>query len=120
MKISNRHIYPFSFSMSEDLAKHCKKEQVRDLFAELHDMIELNRRYSMMLSETLDEDCEVGVTICTFYIDCDPAIEKKIVRISPEEMYFKPSKGFIEKLKNCIRYLRDKTGGMLAERSEND
>lgn len=118
MKISNSHIYPFSFRLSEDLAKHCKKEQVRNLFAELPDKIELNRRYSMMLSEVLYEDREVDGTICTFYIDCDPAIEKKIVRISPEEMYFKPSKGFIEKLKNCIGYLRDKTGGMLVERRE--
>lgn len=116
MKISNSRVCGFSLGLSDEQAQHWIKEQRARLFADLSEKIEPNRFYSIMLSDSTDEHYMSGETIYTLYLEIEPAIEKQIVHVSPEEMYFKPSTTLRQRLKNCVAYLRDKTGGMMVEK----
>ena len=116
MKLSNSRVYGFSLGLSDELAQRCIKEQRERLFAGLSERIEPNRFYSIRLSDRIEEHYMSGETVFTLYLEYEPAIEKQIVHVSPEEMCFKPSTTLRQKLKNCVAYLRDKTGGMMVEK----
>ena len=44
-------------------------------------------------------------------VDFDAIPERAVVYRSPETQFLQPEKSFRKKLKNCWRYMRDKTGG---------
>ena len=113
MKIANSQVYGFSLELSEDLAKHYVKLQREKLFADLSEKIEPNRWYLIRLSDRRAYNYTFGETTYTLYLDCETAKEKQVLYHSSEEMYLKTAPKFSQKLKNCIKYLRDKSGGTI-------
>jgi len=65
--------------------------------------------YEMLRFATDDSDPMVWIA----RVDVDAIPERVVAYRSPETQFLPPEKSFRKKLKNCVKYLRDKTGGRM-------
>lgn len=75
-----------------------------------------NMEHFEMLRYTTD-DSDPWVWIAR--VDLDAIPERVVAYRSPETQFLPPEKSFRQKLKNCVKYLRHKSGGRLEERQKN-
>ena len=118
MKIANSQMYP-SDAPAEYLERIAKK-QATDLLDGVIGQMEKDKWYAIRLSDI--DFAEIDPYTCTkrMQIEVEPIREKTLIHVSTEQIHLNPSidKPFFEKLKNCIRYLKDKSGGRLEEKDE--
>ena len=116
MKIANNQLYPAD--IPDALIDRIFKSQSVELLDAAMGQMEKDKWYAIRWS---DEDFvqidSLGRTK-TMQIEVEPVREKTLVHVSTEQIHLNPSidKPFFEKLKNCINYLRDKSGGRLEEK----
>ena len=118
MKIRNRYVYQNDAPPEylESLAEH----QIRDLMVRLATEIEKDRWYSIKLTD-INYESDVSefpfTTTKRMQIEVEPIREKRMVWVSQEEIHLNQyDKPFLQKMKNCFRYLKDRTGGRWEER----
>ena len=116
MKIANSQMYP-----SDAPAKYLEriaKKQATDLLDGVIGQMEKDKWYAIRWSDI--DFAEIDPYTCTkrMQIEVEPMREKVMFHVSSEQIHLTPSAGkpFFEKLKNCINYLRDKSGGRLEEK----
>ena len=118
MKIANSQMYP-SDAPAEYLERIAKK-QATELLDGVIGQMEKDKWYAIRWSDI--DFAEIDRYTCTkrMQIEIEPIGERRMVYISSEQIHFNPGidKSFFEKLKNCIDYLRDKSGGRLEEKEE--
>ena len=116
MKIANSQMYP-SDAPAEYLERIAKK-QATDLLDSVIGQIKKDKWYAIRWSDI--DFAEIDPYTCTkkMQIEVEPMRERRMVYISSEQIHFNPciDKPFFEKLKNCIRYLKDNSGGRLEEK----
>ena len=116
MKFANSQMYP-SDAPAEYLERIAKK-QATDLLDGVIGQMEKDKWYAIRWSDI--DFAEIDRCTCTktMQIEVEPVREKTLVHVSTEQIHLNPSidKPFFEKLKNCISYLRDKSGGRLEEK----
>lgn len=69
-------------------------------------------RYSEARGPDIDHYAE-DIDIVQMSVELEPVKQYKAVYHAPEETYFYPTRSLKAKLKNCLAYLRDKTGGTI-------
>lgn len=118
MKIANSQMYP-SAAPAEYLERIARK-QATDLLDGVISQMEKDKWYAIRWSDI--DFVEIDPYICTkrMQIEVELMREKTLVHVSTEQIHLIPSAGkpFLEKLKNCISYLRDKSGGRLEEKDK--
>ena len=120
MKLVNKQYYPAE--ITGDHLEFMIEQQTRALLDLLPTKIEKGRWYTIRLSDCGsfldDNDSPYGTITKIMQIEVEHVAEKRMVHVSSEEIHLSPSidKPLSEKLKNCWRYLRDKTGGRMEER----
>lgn len=116
MKIANSQMYP-SDAPAEFLEKIAKK-QAADLLDGVIGQMEKDKWYAIRWRDIDFEEIDLHTCIKRMQIEVEPIREKTLVHVSTEQIHLNPSidKPLSEKLKNCWRYLRDKTGGRMEER----
>lgn len=73
-------------------------------------------RYSETRGAALDLETLYNVEemdIVQMSVELEPVKQYKAVYHAPEEIYLPPERSLKAKLKNCLAYLRDKTGGTI-------
>ena len=100
--------------MPEEALAHMAKNQARELLDTVLGNIERDVWYIIRMSEN---DIQIlGEIRKTITVDIEPAIGTTCVYIPPEKIYLAehniPLK---KKLKNCIDYLKDKSGAKMKE-----
>ena len=73
-------------------------------------------RYSEKRDEALDLKTLYnadGMDIVQMSVELEPVKQYKAVYHAPEEVYLPPERSLKAKLKNCLAYLKDKTGGTI-------
>lgn len=120
MKFANSQMYP-SDAPAEFLERIAKK-QATDLLDGVIGQIEKDKWYSIRWTDVDFGQPDPFTFTKTMQIEVEPIREKTLVHVSTEQIHLKPSidKPLSEKLKNCWRYLRDKTGGRLEEKVRGD
>lgn len=110
MKVQNVNRY--HINLPDDVVAHMEKAQTMELLMEAM-MSELvkDKWYAIRLSEHDDPLYEEGCIQKRMAVEFKPCQEQTIVYRPPEQMFLTPTKGIKQKLKNCIRYMRDKSGG---------
>lgn len=118
MKFANNFRYPYD-APSEYLERMCR-DQAINLLDIMLSHIEKDKWYAIRLSDGGTEQREPFAITQTMEIEIEDVTEKHLVHVSTEKIHLTPSvdKSFFEKLKNCIRYMKDKTGGMMMEEGE--
>ena len=118
MKIANSQMYP-SDASAECLERIAEK-QATDLLYGVIDQIEKDKWYAIRWSDINFAEIDRCTHTKTMQIEVEPVREKTLVHVSTEQIHLIPGAGkpFFEKLKNCISYLRDKSGGRLEEKDE--
>lgn len=116
MKFANNQLYP-SDAPAEYLERIARK-QATDLLDGVIDRMEKNKWYAIRWSDIDFAEIDRYTCTKTMQIEVEPVREKTLVHVSTEQIHLTPSAGkpFFEKLKNCINYLRDKSGGRLEEK----
>lgn len=116
MKIANSQIYP-SDAPAEFLER-IAQDQARNLLDDMLSHIEKDKWYSIRWTDVDFGQPDPFTVTKTMQIEVEPVREKTLVHVSTEQIHLTPSidKPFFEKLKNCIRYLKDKSGGRLEEK----
>ena len=82
-----------------------------DLFSELANHVENNGKFAINYSERQEVFRESEFKKIVLCVDIWRVPETTIRFISAESKYLQPKKNMRDKLKCCIRYLLDKTGG---------
>jgi hypothetical protein len=96
-----------------------KQMAMEDLFASIakHE-IEMDRPYSIVFKDNsyhmfdplcVEEFPQIEMRKMT--VTLEPIPQVRLTYMSPEDMHLKPDKSLIEKLKNCWRYLLDRSNG---------
>lgn len=118
MKIANSQMYPSD--APAEFFERIAQDQARHLLDDMLSHIEKDKWYAIRWSDI--DSAEIDPYRCTkrMQIEVEPIREKTLVHVSTEQIHLTPSAGkpFFEKLKNCIRYLKDKSGGRLEEKDE--
>ena len=111
-------MYP-SDAPAEFLERIAKK-QATDLLDGVIGQMEKDKWYAIRWSDIDFAEIDHYTFTKRMQIEVEPMREKTLVHVSTEQIHLIPSidKPFFEKLKNCIRYLRDKSGGRLEEKDE--
>ena len=116
MKIANSQMYP-NDAPSEFLER-IAQDQARHLLDEMLSHIEKDKWYSIRWTDADFGQPDPFTVTKAMQIEIEPMREKVMFHVSSEQIHLTPSAGkpFFEKLKNCINYLRDKSGGRLEEK----
>lgn len=116
MKFANSQMYP-SDAPAEYLERIAKK-QATDLLDGVIGQMEKDKWYAIRWSDIVFSEIDRYTCTKGMQIEIEPMREKVMFHISSEQIHLTPSAGkpFFEKLKNCIDYLRDKSGGRLEEK----
>ena len=87
----------------------------RKLMEEAVSEMEPERWYAVKLGRETSMEYGVDGVMLKTSLTVSPATEKTAVYIPPEDMFLKDKNetSFWQKLKNCIAYLTDKTGGKM-------
>lgn len=98
-------------SMPVDVRTFHVNEMKNELFVALADYVDSDGYYSIkydIMQKPADYDCN-ELCMC-IYVD---RAQERIVNIkTQEQINLRPQKSFINRLKCCAKYLRDKTGGV--------
>lgn len=98
--------------VSEDTVRHVGEDMIRQIFLRATLDMRPGIWYKIKFEESREkayaDDVELRIELA---YDIIP--ERAVVYKAPEEILLPPEKSFRQKLKNCVRYLRDKTGGSL-------
>ncbi len=98
-----------------ELIKSVEELKFRKLMEEAVSAMEPGRWYAVKLDRAGSPEFGFGIDgmVLRSSLTVTPASEKTAVYISPEDMFLKNNVqvSFWEKIKNCIKYLRDKSGG---------
>lgn len=104
-----RRVIPHELD-SEDLVKHVRADLIQQIFlratTDMQPGIWYKIKYEESREKAYADDVELLVNL-----ECDTIPERAVVYRSPETKFLPPVKSFRQKLKNCMKYLRDKTGG---------
>lgn len=73
--------------------------------------IEFDSWYRIKFSTNFREEFDCDIMRCE--VAFERIQERAVVYRSPETQFLTSAKSFRQKLKNCVKYLRDKTGGGL-------
>lgn len=107
------------------IIKDCEEpERIRTLvkkqfFENIADYVEFDKPYSVKVSDvddyrTINGHNDPRIESRKMIATIEPIPQFRMKYISPEKMYLSPSDGsFIKKIRNCITYLKDKTGGKM-------
>lgn len=108
MKYANvNQYYP---DMPSEAVAHIAKAQARELLDTVLGGIEKDKWYAIRMSEIDDLLSEEYGIRKQMIVEIEPCREQTLVYKPPERMLM-PSPSLKEKLKNCIKYLKDKSGG---------
>lgn len=119
MKYVNSKMY--DAMMPSDIVEEIAKSQARELINSILGRIEKNKWYAIRMTEGDFNQVDAYTVKKTITVEIEPARERTIVHIPPEEIYLSKSNiSLKKKLKNCIDYLRDKSGGRLQEQEVNN
>lgn len=88
-----------------------------DVSQKLIKEIEFDSWYRIKFSTNLRKEFDCNEMTCKVAFERIP--ERAVVYRSPESQFLPPVKSFRQKLKNCVKYLRDKTGGSMETVSIN-
>jgi len=102
--------YEYTPEISEDVVCHLFADISQKLIKE----IEFDSWYRIKFSTNFRREYDCDVMTCRVAFERIP--ERAVVFKAPEEFLLPPEKSFRQKLKNCVKYLRDKTGGQPEER----
>lgn len=108
MKLENREMY--YAEMSSELIERVVRQQARKLIDSVLGQIEKDKWYAIRMTESDFEAFDADKMTKTMRMEIKPAREQTIV-YKPPEMMLIPTPSLKEKLKNCIKYLKDKSGG---------
>lgn len=98
--------------MPAELIPQVVKMQETECINAMIEKMEFERPYKIMAHRELVADRYLpGCMKSSVYIDIEPIPEVRLTYMSPEDMHLKPDKSLIEKLKNCWRYLHDRSNG---------
>lgn len=116
MKIANNQLYPTD--VPDALIDRIFKSQSVELLDAAMGQMEKDKWYAIRWSDEDFVQIDSLRRTKRMQIEIEPIREKTLVHVSTEQIHLTPSAGkpFFEKLKNCINYLRDKSGGRLEEK----
>lgn len=110
MKYGNKQDY--YAEMTPEHVRYIAQAQARALLDGVIGRITPDKWYAIRLSEKDEVIDDVVAYRKTMTVEIEPAQEKMVVHISPEQIHLsKCDIPLKQKLKNCIAYLRDKSGG---------
>lgn len=108
MKVQSVNRY--LITLPDDVVAHMEKAQTKELMEAVISELEKDKWYAIQLSEHY-ELCEGDCIQKRMAVEFKPCQEQTLVYRPPEQMFLTPTKSIKQKLKNCIRYMRDKSGG---------
>ena len=111
MKIGKRFEIPNDCPMG--ISDEIITNQTRSIFVSLVSYVISDRYYKIRLGKEKTYSPLTDSTVYKITLEYNQVPEKIAVYRSPEELNLVPETSTLNKLKNCIRYLRDKTGGKL-------
>lgn len=115
MKLANNYLYPND--APSEILERMAQDQARNLLDGMLSHIDKDKWYAIRWTDIGYEKSDPFTLTKTMQIEIEPIREKNMIWVSPEETYLYPMDApFMQKLKNCIRYMRDKTGGKWEER----
>ena len=106
--------------MPSDAVNHYAKAQARELLDAALGKIEKNTWYAIKMSESDFEPSSQPLIRKTMTVEIKKVWLERVEIRSAEELMLTPSTSFRTKLKNCISYMRDKTGGRIIRRSNDE
>lgn len=120
MKISACTQVPMN--ADSELIENIEKIKFQKLMEEAVSKMEPGHWYAIRLDRQASPQFGGDGMVLKSSLTVTPASEKTAVYISPEDMFLKNNVqvSFWEKIKNCIKYLRDKSGGEIKWKGKDD
>lgn len=114
MTLINRYSIAKDISLEEFMK--IKQMAMEELFASIAKHgIEMDRPYSIVFKdskyECFGDNYFPKIETRKMAVSFEPIPQVRLTYMSPEDMHLKPDKSLIEKLKNCWRYLLDRSNG---------
>ena len=113
-------------SETDDLLRNIKERLEAEISKKMWEKILPDQWYRIRLSFCNMPDymnfvtySDLDVMVMQARLNIDVIPERAVVYRSPESQFLPPVKSFRQKLKNCVKYLRDKTGGSMETVSIN-
>lgn len=105
-----------------DELDHIVEDGKKSLFQEASDQIAEGVCYKIIYKIRTEDDPINQLDVICFNLDIEPLRFKHFEAIykAPEDIYFRPEKSLKDKLRNCIRYLRDHSGGEIDWRETDE
>ena len=114
MKYANSRTY--ERDMPAELIDIVTKKQASELLDQVLGNINKNQWYAIRITESDFEQINYFGFEKRMCMEIEPAQERTMVYIPPEQLHLSEYNiPLRKKLKNCIAYLRDKTGGRVEE-----
>ena len=98
------------------------KDGKKRLFQEASDQIAEGAYYKIIYKIRTEDDPIKQMDVICLNLDIEPLRIKHFEAIykAPEEIILRPAKPLKEKLRNCIRYLKDRSGGEIDWRESDE
>lgn len=103
---------------SEELVKYVREDLIRQILLRATTDMRLGIWYKIKYEESQEKSFEDDVELI-INLEYGTIPERAVVYRSPESQFLPPVKSFKQKLKNCVKYLRDKTGDSMETVSIN-
>ena len=97
---------------SEDTVRHIREDMIRQIFLRATLDMRPGIWYKIKFEESR-EKAYVDDIALRVELEYDTVPERAVVFKAPEEFLLPPEKSLRQKLKNCVKYLRHKTGERL-------
>ena len=110
MKVQS--VSEYNINIPDEVVTHIEKVQTKELMEAMIPELKKDKWYAIRLSEYHDHLYEGDYIQKRMVMEFKPCQEQTIVYKSSEQINFTPTKSLKDKLKNCIRYMRDKSGGV--------
>ena len=111
------------FMVPPDALDQIIKDGKKSLFQEASDQIAEGAYYKIIYKIRTEDDPIQQMDVICFNLDIEPLrlIHMKAVYKQPEEIYlYRSERSLKDKLRNCIRYLKDRSGGRIEWRETDE
>lgn len=113
-----RRVIPHELD-SEDTVRHVREDLIQQIILRATTDMRPGRWYKIKYEESrekaYEDDVELRIELAYDIIPERVVAERVVVFKVPEEVLLPPEKSLWQKLKNCVKYLRHKTGGQPEE-----
>ena len=105
-----------------DELDHIVEDGKGSLFKEAAKQISEGVFYKIIYKTMTEADPVESMAQITFSLAIEPLRMKHMEAVykAPEDIYFRPEKSLKDKLRNCIRYLKDRSGGNIEWRETDE